>query len=587
MSEIINHQSSIINRERGVVLLVVLFVIIAITIISVGFLSRCDVELACGQNMLMRTQMDQLADSGLEHARGLLLHPQDLTSEYWLGAAGQQLVAGSAGYYDVTVTPDGSDPSDYCTYSITSQAYEVKGGQRVGQSSLRAQLRLDPCIALWLGAATTLTSGWTVHGDVRCGTTLANYGAIDGDVFANSMTGTGSQTGRLAAPGGLTLTWPEVSAASFMSHYTTHSLTSPLSDQTYGPYNPPQIFSAGSLRLDDNVTINGMLLVCGDLVIHGNHVKIIGGKNLPAMYVTGNLVIDEISDLQIEGLAIVEGEIQLNDGAAGMSVRGGLFAASPIRQTLGHSANCSYAYIYGTPAWDPAGGQIDGALRFDGADDYIDVGSESEFDLASQITVAAWIKVAAFNHDFQPIVTKGDSAWRIQRWSNTDHIEFACTDISYNPPHGSLVGTANVNDGRWHHVAGVYNNHVAGDTETISLYVDGSLDASATVTPARSIHQNSARVMIGRNAEQLDRFWNGWIDDVRIYDRALSQNEITTIKDGGWAADLVVRWKLDESGANVTVAADPAKAAIVIWPGGTRTYWGPAAGAFFRSIHRN
>ena len=61
------------NSRQGAALLVVLFIVMVITILSLGFLSRSDVELACGQNMILRTQMDYLAESGLEHARGLSL----------------------------------------------------------------------------------------------------------------------------------------------------------------------------------------------------------------------------------------------------------------------------------------------------------------------------------------------------------------------------------------------------------------------------------------------------------------------------------------------------------------------------------
>ncbi len=62
----------------GVALLVVLFIVMVITVLSLGYLSRSDVELACGENMILRTQMDYLAESGLEHARGLILNPQDV-----------------------------------------------------------------------------------------------------------------------------------------------------------------------------------------------------------------------------------------------------------------------------------------------------------------------------------------------------------------------------------------------------------------------------------------------------------------------------------------------------------------------------
>jgi type II secretory pathway component PulK len=67
--------------KKGVALLVVLFIVMTITILSLGYLSRSDVELVCGRNMILRTQMDYLVESGLEHARGLILNPQNVESE--------------------------------------------------------------------------------------------------------------------------------------------------------------------------------------------------------------------------------------------------------------------------------------------------------------------------------------------------------------------------------------------------------------------------------------------------------------------------------------------------------------------------
>ena len=124
------------KARPGAALLVVLFIVMAITILSLGFVSRSDVELACGQNMLLRTQMDYLAESGLEHARGLILNPQDVASEDWTGIHTElQLVEGSSDYYDVTVSRDYSDPNDLCNYIINCNAYRLEGGEKTGRSS--------------------------------------------------------------------------------------------------------------------------------------------------------------------------------------------------------------------------------------------------------------------------------------------------------------------------------------------------------------------------------------------------------------------------------------------------------------------
>ncbi len=139
--------------RKGAALLVVLFIVMAITVLSLGFLSRSDVELACGENMILRMQMDYLAESGLEHARGLIINDSNFSGD-WL-AGGQQLVAGSSDYYDIDVnllTPiDPNDPNQPMDYEITSTAYRERGGERVGESILKAQLHIDPNTAYWAG----------------------------------------------------------------------------------------------------------------------------------------------------------------------------------------------------------------------------------------------------------------------------------------------------------------------------------------------------------------------------------------------------------------------------------------------------
>jgi serine/threonine protein kinase/tetratricopeptide (TPR) repeat protein len=165
------------------------------------------------------------------------------------------------------------------------------------------------------------------------------------------------------------------------------------------------------------------------------------------------------------------------------------------------------------------------ALSLDGDGDYVNCGNNPAFDITNSITIAVWIKVDTFDKRWQAVVTKGDTAWRLQRERETNAFHFACTGIDVpGDAYGSVRGTRNVNDGRWHHVAGAYNG------KRMYLYVDGELDVSATATG--SIYTNSWEVLIGENAEQPGREWNGLIDDLRIYSYALSEAEIKAVYAG-------------------------------------------------------
>ncbi len=154
------------RQRKGVVLLIVLCLIITIMILSLEYVTQSDVELSSGRNMAMRIQMDYLADSAIEHARGLLLNPEDVDlggDEYWTGALRQQLVTGND-YYDISIVKDDvNSTTEWLYYSINCSAYREQGGEKVGQRDLSAVLRIfaeaSPMIGWWkLDEASGLTA---------------------------------------------------------------------------------------------------------------------------------------------------------------------------------------------------------------------------------------------------------------------------------------------------------------------------------------------------------------------------------------------------------------------------------------------
>lgn len=322
------------TTRAGVALLVVLFIIMAITVLSLGFLSQSTVELACGENMILKTQMDYLAESALEHAKGLILNPQDVASEYWTGATGQQLVAGSDNYYDVNVVKLGE-----LNYRITSTAYRQKGGTQVGSSSLTAELRLDPCIAVRTGQWTT-EDGTTVNGDVYSKSNLLGDGDINGDAFARgAITATDVEGQKYTGVEGanVPVDFPALVIDDFHPQYYIGSDAyycwpigvSDLNNIPLGPYsgNPAGVYYRnGSLTLHNNVVINGTLVVEDDLIIQGRGNSITATKNFPAVIVGHNLEMNDDAQLAITGLAQIDYDVKHYGGnGTSLTVLGALF----------------------------------------------------------------------------------------------------------------------------------------------------------------------------------------------------------------------------------------------------------------------
>jgi hypothetical protein len=84
-----------------------------------------------------------------------------------------------------------------------------------------------------------------------------------------------------------------------------------------------------------------------------------------------------------------------------------------------------------------------------------------------------------------------------------------------------------------------------------------------------------------------NKYWDGLIDDVRIYNRSLDSSEVDVVRAGGSVSGLICHWGLDERGSRISVTAAPMKTAIQIWSETAEVRkWGQAAGAFFRRIER-
>ncbi len=565
--------------RRGFALLAVLMIVMVIAVLSLGFLSRSDVELACGRNMEVRARMDYMAESGLEHAKGLILNPQDVAAEYWIGGPLQQLVSGSSYYYDLAVIRDDADPNDRCNYIIDSNSYRLEGSQKIGRSNLRATLRLDPCIALWMGNDAILWSGFEVNGDVYCNGALENAGTIDGDVFANTLAG--SVSGGHKTTADLPLSRPRVTVADFTSNYATQTLASGvIGGQTLGPYDPVRVsYRSGNLTLVGNVQIEGMLVVDGDLVIQGNGNIITAAKNLPALLVTGDLKIESGSALDASGLVVVDGNMEISADSANVDILGGLFVDGEIFQTAVDETGNNTGRLFNGPTWQPMNGQTGGALEFNGDDTSVEIGTSGMN--AAEGTVSLWAYATSFDgraplHHYvfgHTSTTHWTSTIQLYTYGQGDRLYLGLGDTHARHPNIQTLSTHT-----WYHIGLTWDG-----TEYI-VYVDGTAQANGSYTGLATLGSTAEIGNTGNHTYRVES-WHGLIDDVRIYDHVLDANDVYPPSDG--LPGLVGHWRLDESGSNVTVTAAPSRAAIMTWSAaGDAERWGQAAGAFFKGIER-
>lgn len=154
-------------------------------------------------------------------------------------------------------------------------------------------------------------------------------------------------------------------------------------------------------------------------------------------------------------------------------------------------------------------------------------GDESDFDfVGGSMSVSLWYTTESLYVSYQTLVAKGESgAWRFARRSGTANA------VQFAGP-GSIVvdGEIDHQDGSWHHAVAT----VDGTSGTTSLYIDGTLMGTSTGT----IGDRGNPMQIGGNPDAANRSWDGNFDDVAVWNRALSADEVTAIWNNGDGASV-------------------------------------------------
>ena len=174
--------------------------------------------------------------------------------------------------------------------------------------------------------------------------------------------------------------------------------------------------------------------------------------------------------------------------------------------------------VMGDPYWED--GVSGSSLFCNGVDTYVNCGASTDFDLSTEITLSCWVKpLDMLNGEHNPWVSKGDHAYAIKHWSG-NLMEFFIYDGAWTSARIRVDSTYN---GAWRHFAGVY------DGNELKAYMNGELDSVTALVSAANITTNE--LWIGGNSEYADRLYEGNIDEVLIYDIALTDEEIMAIYD--------------------------------------------------------
>jgi hypothetical protein len=214
----------------------------------------------------------------------------------------------------------------------------------------------------------------------------------------------------------------------------------------------------------------------------------------------------------------------------GGTTRGALVGHWKLDETSGtvaadSSGNGLNGTVQGGAVW--VAGKVGGALQTDGTDDYVELGNPAALDLsgAGQATIAAWVQPAVTkNHN--AIFTKGE--WKAA-YSLLIKGDTSPANLLWTGNDTSVFSADPVPLGEWTHVAVT----IRGDLT--NFYINGRLNGPADQDRGEPIDNSVRTAAIGRedrNGSSPRWYFNGLLDDVRVYNEALPEEQIQTVMLG-------------------------------------------------------
>ncbi len=194
-------------------------------------------------------------------------------------------------------------------------------------------------------------------------------------------------------------------------------------------------------------------------------------------------------------------------------------------------------------------GQFGEALKFNGTSGYVTT-EFSGIGGSAPRTVAFWTKVPKefdLSNGYGMLSWghfKAGAAWQIS--VNPNRAEGKVGRIRVGTVSAPVVGSTDLRDNRWHHITVVMYGGQEADVAThILLYVDGQLEQT-TRKAVRRVNtgldeEHSQTVVFGKNMgfdsmrKNHSKFFKGWLDDIYIFDAALSQQQVQGVMKDGYS----------------------------------------------------
>ncbi len=221
----------------------------------------------------------------------------------------------------------------------------------------------------------------------------------------------------------------------------------------------------------------------------------------------------------------------------------GLIVYYPFDEADGETAsdkskNKNDATLVGGASWEPNGGKIDGALKLDGTNSSAEDNDGGNYiNGLEAFTFSVWVKSDSVPHDRGIMHGKDPSGpddifgirYDSASWDLAGGSNLIKAGISPTGGDQRYESASNVQTTEWQHLVLTWSSG-----EQLALYIDGELDEPHFKSAASDGEISGAsKFVIGRGAKDGAALgWTGLIDEVRLYNRVLEENEIAKLASG-------------------------------------------------------
>jgi hypothetical protein len=204
--------------------------------------------------------------------------------------------------------------------------------------------------------------------------------------------------------------------------------------------------------------------------------------------------------------------------------------------TADSSGHGNTGTFHGGVSWYTPG-RSGACIQLNGVDGYVDCGNSPTTNLTGDMSFSAWIKMNSGYYDQKIGGNQSGTAGGYKLCIYNSKVEFEVRD-ALNNPHldRDVLGGTVLTMGSWFHVMGVYSE----SGHWIKTYVDGKLDrtligdgtgTTLNDVPVNALGSTTGNFVMGREPWSNLYYFNGFMDDIRIWNRALSDTDAKTLYD--------------------------------------------------------